>query len=133
VALVLIVDDEECVRTYVKAVLRAGDSKVLEASNGREALELVKNLGQQIELIVADIQMPLMDGIQLANSVRVTLPQMPIVLITGALRDQWPGSPPNRCPVVQKPFSPASLLKAVYSALAESRPGFDQSASNRVA
>ena len=109
--LVLVVDDNGSVRAYVKATLESEGFRTLEAEDGELGLELVRKIGSDIDLVISDIQMPKLDGIQLANSVRAEFPKIPIILISGyvdvALENQ-PG-----VEFIPKPFLPSTLLNIV--------------------
>ena len=80
---VLVVDDNGSVRAYVKATLESEGFRTLEAEDGELGLELVRKVGSDIDLVISDIQMPKLDGIQLAKSVRAEFPAIPIILISG--------------------------------------------------
>jgi CheY-like chemotaxis protein/anti-sigma regulatory factor (Ser/Thr protein kinase) len=79
-ARILLVEDEREVRTMLERFLSATYTCV-PASNGREALELLKADGA-IDLVVTDVRMPEMDGIQLLRAVRRLKPELPVVAIT---------------------------------------------------
>ena len=112
----LVVDDNGSVRAYVKGVLETEGFRALEADDGELALELVRKIGTDIELIISDIKMPKLDGIQLANSVRAEFPKIPIILISGytdvALENQ-PG-----VEFIPKPFLLSTLLNIVRKMIA---------------
>ena len=101
----MVVDDDTSVRAYLKAALKSEGFRTLEAEDGELGLELVRKIGSDIDLIISDIKMPKLDGIQLANLVRAEFPKIPIILISGytdgALENQpWVEFIPNRfsCP-----------------------------------
>ncbi|QPJ65560.1 MAG: response regulator [Candidatus Nitrohelix vancouverensis] len=82
---ILIVDDEADVREVLKLHLAAGKFSVLEASNGEEAITLMK-MGSnlvQVGLIICDIRMPKVNGIDAINYIRSNAPSIPILVITG--------------------------------------------------
>ena len=102
---VLVVDDDTSVRACVKAALITEGFRTLEAGDGELGLKLVRKIGSKIDLVISDIKMPKLDGIQLANLVRAEFPKIPIILISGytdgALENQpWVEFIPNRfsCP-----------------------------------
>jgi two-component system, cell cycle response regulator CpdR len=114
--IILVVDDDDPVRMLMRSIVDVCADQVLEAVDGVDAFALVQKLGSRISLILTDVAMPRMNGIALAQSVRQTFPAMPIVLVTGSPETEWANAPAD-CPVVQKPFTPATLLRTVYAAL----------------
>ncbi|MGK5095151.1 response regulator [Deltaproteobacteria bacterium TL4] len=77
----LLVDDEPYIRDFLSKVLGRNSICTHQASNGQEALEVLKQ--QHIDLIITDVRMPFMDGIQLTRQVRKEYPEMPIVVLSG--------------------------------------------------
>jgi CheY-like chemotaxis protein len=80
---VLVVDDQEDVREVTVAHLEALGYQVIQAASGRAALDLLGGNCPGIELVMADYAMPGMSGIELAQAVRATCPDLPIVIVTG--------------------------------------------------
>jgi ATP-dependent Lon protease len=78
---VLVVDDEEIARTNLEYILRKEGYQVATAANGLEALEAVKQ--REFDLILTDLKMEKMDGLQLLESVKQLAPHTEIVMITG--------------------------------------------------
>jgi len=78
---ILVVDDEEIARTNMEYILRKEGYQVSTAANGLEALE--KTRKREFDLILTDLKMEKMDGIQLLESVKQTAPHTDIVMITG--------------------------------------------------
>lgn len=82
---ILLVDDDEDIRLTIGEALEMSDYKVMKASNGQEALSLIQSL-PEIELpglIILDLMMPIMDGIQFLNAIHTSFPEfskIPIVL-----------------------------------------------------
>jgi CheY-like chemotaxis protein len=95
-------------------VLTEAGYTVLEASSGREALDLV-NSGGEVDAVVTDVVMPDMGGAELAEHLRETAPALPILFMSGytgtdVLRR---GFNEEGVPFLQKPFSPDSLMAGV--------------------
>ena len=80
---VLIVDDEESLRIIGSALLKAMGFSVMTASNGREALEIYRERGSGIDLILMDLLMPEMGGIDAYLLLREISPAIPIVICSG--------------------------------------------------
>jgi CheY-like chemotaxis protein len=107
---VLLVDDDATLRKLMGRTLADGGHAVLTAADGQEALAVASTLGHQLGLVVTDIRMPEMDGLELANHLALLVPPPPVLFITGfaaAAATAIPG------PVLEKPFSPDQLLKRV--------------------
>lgn len=80
---VLVVDDESHVRSLIKSILERQGYRVLEAQDGQEALGICKRLGPTVDLLLTDIVMPVMDGIQLSECASAILPELPILYMSG--------------------------------------------------
>jgi ATP-dependent Lon protease len=78
---VLVVDDEEIARTNLEYILRKEGHQVSTAANGLEALEQVK--GQEFDVVLTDLKMEKMDGLQLLESVKQIAPHTEIIMVTG--------------------------------------------------
>ena len=75
----LVVDDEADIRTLVKRALPLYE--VLEAENGEQALEVIQE--EKLDLVITDINMPVMDGRELLGRMRSQFPSLPIIAISG--------------------------------------------------
>jgi two-component system, cell cycle sensor histidine kinase and response regulator CckA len=80
---ILLVEDEEAVRSFAARALRMRGYHVLEASGGEEALEIVKSGGQEIHLLVTDVVMPNMDGPTLVRHVKTLKPDLAVIFMSG--------------------------------------------------
>src|SRR5665648_517646 len=78
---ILVVDDEEIARTNLEYILRKEGHQVTTAANGLEALEKVK--AHEFDVVLTDLKMEKMDGIQLLESVKQIAPHTDIVMVTG--------------------------------------------------
>jgi CheY-like chemotaxis protein len=111
---VLAVDDEPGVRDLSKRILEQGGYRVLAAADGRQALEIV-NGGAAIDLLMVDLDMPIMRGEELAQRVRILRPDLRVLYVTaqsGALFTDRPELT-DREAFLDKPFSVLGLLEAV--------------------
>jgi two-component system, cell cycle response regulator CpdR len=117
----LVVDDEPSVRNYIRAVLRSDGFQTIEAEDGVQALELMRQLGTGVDLLVSDIKMPKMDGITLACSVRAEFPAIPLILVSGHAEIEQVERPDSDFEFVQKPFLPATLLSKVNKVMRPKR------------
>jgi CheY-like chemotaxis protein len=123
-ARILVVDDEPAVRRFVTEALRSSGYEVVGASTGREALVAVYGESRTPTLLLTDIEMPGMSGVELAARGRAYRPGFRVILMTGL--EASAARARERAGLVEgvllKPFGLAELLQAVLDALAES-PG----------
>jgi PAS domain S-box-containing protein len=80
---ILLVEDEEAVRSFAARALRMRGYHVLEAGGGEEALEIVQNSGNVIHLIITDVVMPNMDGPTMVRAVKAMKPDLPVIFMSG--------------------------------------------------
>ncbi|MDE1935283.1 response regulator [Bradyrhizobium sp.] len=120
---VLIVDDEESMRLLVARALAMDGHNVTTASDGAEALEILGGTDGPFDLMLTDIQMPVMDGIALALSAARDFPEVTILLMTGYAEQRERASGLNAIAhdVISKPFSVADIRTAVADALASGK------------
>ena len=111
---VLVVDDEPMVRRFAARVLRDEGFGVHEAGDGAEALELIRAGIAELEVVLSDIVMPRMDGVQLLQSLSTVRPNLPVILMSGFATDQLAElGITSPCGVLAKPFSPEALVAEV--------------------
>jgi signal transduction histidine kinase len=117
---VLVVEDESGVRELACQFLRVKGYNVLEAEGGHAALDVARRYPGVIHLLLSDMVMPRMSGGELAAQLKAILPDIRIAFMSGysefSRGDLGKGFPD--APVLQKPFSPASLVEIVREALA---------------
>ncbi len=117
---VLIADDEASMRALVARAIAMDGHDTVTAQDGAEALEILTREAGTFDLLLTDIQMPIMDGIALALSVARDFPQLKILLMTGFADQRERASNLNAIvhDVITKPFSVADIRTAVADALA---------------
>jgi two-component system, cell cycle response regulator CpdR len=117
---ILIADDEDSMRQLVARAIAMDGHEIVTAQDGAEALEILTRAGGGFDLLLTDIQMPVMDGIALALSVARDFPDLTILLMTGFADQRERASNLNALvhDVVTKPFSVADIRTAVADALA---------------
>ena len=131
---VLIVDDEESVRALLRRQLNSAGHTVLEAGSGPEALGLVRQRAERLDLVLSDVVMPAMNGTELAAHLATEFPRLPVVLMSayapaGLARV---GFGEAIVPVLRKPFDPALLLDLVRTAIERPRgPSGSEAAATR--
>jgi DNA-binding response OmpR family regulator len=113
---VLIVDDEEDIVKALKIYLAPEGYELLEANNGKDALDIVKN--KHVDLILMDIMMPLMDGVTATSKLRETS-NIPIILLTAKSEDtdKVLGLNIGADDYITKPFNPMEVIARVKSQL----------------
>ncbi len=123
-ATILLVEDERPVRSTVRRLLERHGYQVLEAANGLDALELVTLRGGEINLVLSDMVMPGMGGIELAGRVRTIAPKLPVLLMTGYTEEaiSRAGERPLDEHIIEKPFTLTTMLHQVSVAINGSCP-----------
>ena len=118
-ATVLVVDDEPAVREVAARTLQERGCRVLQAADGLAALELINRHGPP-DLVLADLLMKGMGGVELAGRLQSRWPELPVLFVSGHPEMQLcgPGVLAGVDTVVQKPFTADDLIRSVYEALA---------------
>ena len=113
-ACVLVVDDEVAIREAIKIYLRSENLDVICASNGVEAIDMIKS--HSISTIIMDLMMPMMDGIVATSKIR-EFSNVPIIMLTAKVEDtdKILGLSIGADDYVCKPFNPAELVARVKS------------------
>jgi two-component system, chemotaxis family, chemotaxis protein CheY len=118
---VLVVDDSATMRQQTRTLLQTNGYTVLEAGNGAEGLEAVKGAGASIGLVIVDVNMPVMNGIEMIGKLRKMdhYGKTPIFVLTtessGNIVSQ--GKAAGATAWIVKPFNPQILLAAVKKVL----------------
>jgi len=117
---ILIADDEESMRVLVARAVAMDGHDTVTAQDGAEALDILTRDNGAFDLLLTDIQMPVMDGIALALSAARDFPDLTILLMTGyaAQRERASNLSAIAHDVISKPFSVAEIRSAVADALA---------------
>jgi two-component system, cell cycle sensor histidine kinase and response regulator CckA len=105
---VLIVEDDPMLRRILAESLAAEGLAVLTAEDGEQALAIASTLDEQLGLVVTDVLLPVMDGLELAGRLARLKPALPVLFISGVTAD---GSTPG--PLLRKPFGPSAFLEQV--------------------
>ena len=113
---ILVVDDEPGLLQFVGMILKQNGHTVLSASSGVEALMLYSSYRSEIHLVLTDVQMPGMNGIELAERLRAVHPTVKVVLMSGFVPDDI--EVPKDLQLLTKPFLPDRLVAAVEQTLA---------------
>jgi two-component system cell cycle sensor histidine kinase/response regulator CckA len=111
---VLVVDDESLVLTMAETILADFGYKVLTASNGQKALQILGQPGTRVDLVITDLVMPGMGGRELMERIREMEPGLPVMPTSGYV---LPEDKKNAAGYLQKPFTSTELLLKVKAAL----------------
>jgi CheY-like chemotaxis protein len=116
---ILVVEDEADVRELTCEFLKVSGYSVLSARNGIEALELLTRFSVRIHLVLSDVIMPKMGGIELIEQLRAVRPDTKVLLMSGYSEYSSGTKDPAiaHLPILQKPFSRQSLIAKVRESL----------------
>lgn len=130
---ILLVDDDEAVRAMMRRVLRQHGYAVLEAGRGDEALKLARSHKGKLHLLLTDMVLPDINGLELAQRIISIRPEVGLLLISGYLdRDFGNFVVDEGTPFLQKPFAAAALVKMVRDVL-DAKPAGHSSSASRTA
>lgn len=116
---ILLVEDEPQVRAVAARVMRSAGYRVLEATNGRDGVQVARREKDGIDMIVSDVVMPEMGGKEMVELARQFLPDVAVLFVSGYTAGSFPLANDNRMAnsFLQKPFTPQELLSAVRQLL----------------
>lgn len=119
---VLVVDDEALVREVATLALKGAGFEVLTASDGEEALELLRSCGAGLAAVVLDVTMPRLGGIEVFGRLREVHPALPVLWSSGhAERDLGGLAQAPCCGFLAKPYLPDELVEKLDGLLAAAR------------
>ncbi len=118
---VLLVDDDNSLRGVISFALQAEGYKVLEATNGEEALEVIR--GSRVNLVITDLKMPRMDGISLLRAIREEGIDIPIIVLTafGTIERAVEAMKLGAFNYLTKPYNRDELRIVVHNALEQEK------------
>ena len=116
---ILLVEDEDAVRTFGARALRSKGYDVLEANNGENALEVLNKTDKTIDLVISDVVMPGIDGPTLVRMLREKKPELKVIFISGYAEDTYRDEldEENGMHFLPKPFSLKDLATKVKEVL----------------
>jgi two-component system cell cycle sensor histidine kinase/response regulator CckA len=118
-ASILLVEDEEAVRAFAARALSSRGYRVHVAASGAEALEIMKQTGGAVDLVVSDVVMPELDGPSLLRELRKQRPDLKIIFVSGYAEDAFKKNLPEgeAFSFLPKPFSLKQLATVVKDTL----------------
>jgi len=124
-ARILVVDDQELVRNTLRRILERDGHEVLEAENGEVALDLFQQ--QQTDLVIVDLFMPVMDGLELLNELRLKHPGTRMIAISGSVYERRPrfleiAGRMESVKTLAKPFTAQEVVRVVNETLEQEAP-----------
>jgi CheY-like chemotaxis protein len=126
---ILLVEDNEQVREFTATVLLQSGFEVIEAKSGEDALEIATRQREHIDLLLTDVILPKMNGNALADQIRLILPELRVLFVSGytgtALTQQGILEP--GVSFLSKPFSPNTLIRRLDAILGTGQPGAEDS------
>lgn len=119
---ILLAEDDDSMRQFLVLALTKAGHQITDCANGLEALELIKNRGGDFHMLLADIVMPGMDGIELSQKATELFPALKVMFITGfaaVAMGQRNASAPGagNARILSKPFHLNDLVKQVEELL----------------
>ena len=120
----MMVEDEEGLRALNARGLISRGYRVIEASNGVEAIEQFEQHGGDVDLVVSDVVMPEMDGPTLFKELRQRNPELKIIFVSGYAEDAFQKSlpDPDSFNFLPKPFTLKQLVAVVKETMAQGAP-----------
>lgn len=130
---ILVVDDEEKIRTLIRKYAEFEGNQVTEAQNGMEAVELCRREPRKFDFIIMDVMMPELDGFSAVAEIRKTC-QAPVLMLSarGEEYDKIHGFELGVDDYVVKPFSPKELMMRVNAIMNRVRPGAGSQRRNAI-
>jgi PAS domain S-box-containing protein len=114
---ILLVEDEDSVRAVAKRILSRNGYNVVEASNGVEALAQVEATDHNVRLLLSDVVMPQMSGVELVYQLNKVHPEIKVIYMSGYSEAVFSGPQNENTSLIQKPFVEKDLLAKVRAAL----------------
>ncbi len=126
-ATILLVEDEECVRTVTREVLESEGYRVLEAADAKDGITIGENFRDDIDLLLSDVVMPGMNGRDMARKLIEVKPELRVIFMSGytdnpVLREAFADT---RTVYLQKPFTVQTLRTRIKQVLSGTAVGGD--------
>jgi len=119
-ATVLVVEDEDSIRTIIQLALETKGYRLLTASDSAEGLRIAQSYDGPIDLVISDMLLPGVNGSELIRRLLVIRPEVHVIYISGYLGNETdlPAGQIGKTRFLPKPFTPSQLLEAVRAVFA---------------
>ena len=119
---VVVVDDEHMVEEFLEVLLRRADYKEKSFNDPRKAFDFIKEFRDDIRLVIADLTMPHMTGVELGEEMMKVVSGIPVILFTGHLIPPLVENLSSNVKIVlQKPFRREEFIRAVESVIGQAQ------------
>jgi two-component system NtrC family sensor kinase len=120
---VLVVDDSPFISTTICDIIEPSSNTVLTATGGEEALEILANRGETVDVVITDVMMPSIDGVELTGKIHELFPEMPVILMTAYSNIDMviAAIKKHAFDFILKPVDPPLLQQAVEKAMKHKR------------
>jgi DNA-binding NtrC family response regulator len=116
--IILVVDDEQGVRQLCKIVLEMNGFRPILAANGRQGLNIFKEMHPEIALVLADVTMPVMRGVEMVDQIFQIQAHANVILMTGYASEEFVLEYLKKVyAVLAKPFKPSEILEVIRKCL----------------
>jgi len=123
---VLVVDDHAPTRMTIARMLEAGGFAVRTADSAADALDRLERESDEIDMVLSDVTMPGMSGIDLSYKIRETYPMLPVAIVSGDVSElERSIIGRSDVPFIKKPFHAESLYSAVREAMRRMSTGME--------
>lgn len=119
--IIMVVDDDRFIRAFVQDRITSMGHRVYSAADGSEALKMVRDLGLEVNLLISDVLMPGMNGLELAKMMLAAAPDAKIIFMSGCVQPALisANSAKYKGGFIRKPFSGKTLVDHVKKAVDE--------------
>ncbi len=120
---ILVIDDQESMRSIISQMLKNKGFQVSTANDGEEGLNLFNQNPGSFSLVLADVNMPKIDGFEFLKKVKSSHPQTPVILLTGVNEDiaEYVGKEYKADGVIKKPFKVEETLAEIQKVIEGNR------------
>ena len=120
---ILLAEDKEPLRLLLKELLESIGFRVLDCVDGQDAIEKAASFGDRVDLILTDVSMPRIGGVEAAETIRHERPDTKVLYITGYMDETVPTTVDgSELPLLLKPFTPEELARKVREVMSDSAP-----------